>query len=76
MFYNGCGETLEKVAQRSCGCPVIGSIQGQVVWGFEQPGLVKDVPAHGRGVGLDDLQRSFPTQIMLRFQESPAAERQ
>ena len=22
---------------------------------FEQPDLVKDVPAHGRGVGLDDL---------------------
>ena len=25
--------------------------QGQVGWGFEQPGLVESVPAHGRGVG-------------------------
>jgi len=27
------------------------SVQGQVRWGFEQPGLVEGVPAHGRGVG-------------------------
>jgi len=27
-----------------------GSVQGQVGWGFEQPGLVEVVPAHGRGV--------------------------
>jgi len=25
--------------------------RGQVGWGFEQPGLVEDVPAHGRGGG-------------------------
>jgi len=24
--------------------------QGQAGWGFEQPGLVEGVPAHGRGV--------------------------
>ena len=30
-------------------------VQGQVGWGFEQPGLVEDVPAHGRGVGTSDL---------------------
>ena len=45
------GEALEQVAQRSCGCPLPGSVQGQVGWGFEQPDLVADVPAHGRGVG-------------------------
>ena len=28
-----------------------GSVQGQVGWGFEQPGRVEGVPAHGRGVG-------------------------
>jgi len=33
------------------GCPIPGSVQGQVGWGFEQPGLVEDVPAHGREVG-------------------------
>jgi len=28
-----------------------GSVQGQVGWSSEQPGLVEGVPAHGRGVG-------------------------
>ena len=32
-----------------------GSVQGQVEWGVKQPGLMEDVPAHGRGFGLDDL---------------------
>ena len=46
---------LDQVAHRSCGGPIPGSVQGQVRWGFEQPHVVEDVPAHGRGVGLDDL---------------------
>ena len=50
FFYNESGRTLEQVAQRSCGCPIPGGAQGQVGWGFEQPDLVKDVPAHGRGL--------------------------
>jgi len=37
--------------ERSCGCPLPGSVQGQVGWGFQQPGPVEGVPAHGRGVG-------------------------
>ena len=45
------GEALKQVAQRGCGCPIPGSVQGQAGWGFEQPGLVEGVPAHGRGVG-------------------------
>ena len=45
------GEALEQVAQRSCGCPLPSSAEGQVGWGFEQPGLVKGVPAHGSRVG-------------------------
>jgi len=45
------GATLEQIAQRSCGCPLPGSVQGQVGRSSEQPGLVADVPAHGRGVG-------------------------
>ena len=40
---------LEQVAQRSCGCPITGSVQGQAAWDFEPSDLVKDVPAHGRG---------------------------
>jgi len=51
MFYNEGGETLAQVAQRSSGGPIPGNIQGQVGWGSEQPGLVEDVPAHGRGQG-------------------------
>jgi len=51
MLHREGGETLEQVAQRSYGCPLPGSVQGQVGWGFEQPGLVEDVPAHGMGVG-------------------------
>ncbi|KAK4810947.1 hypothetical protein QYF61_013356 [Mycteria americana] len=41
FFYNEGGETLEQVAQRSCGCSIPGSVQGQVGWGFEQPDLVE-----------------------------------
>jgi len=43
-------EALAEVAQRSCGCPLPGSVQSQVGWGLEQPGPVEDVPAHGRGL--------------------------
>ncbi|PKU41234.1 hypothetical protein llap_8471 [Limosa lapponica baueri] len=50
-FYCEAGETPEQVAQRSCRCPIPGSVQDQAGWGFEQPGLVGGVPAHGRGVG-------------------------
>ena len=50
------GETLEQVAQRGCGWPLPGSIQGQAGWGFEQPGLVGGVPAYSRGLELDDLE--------------------
>jgi len=43
---------LERVAWRSCGYPLPESVQGQVGQGFEQPGLVEGVPAHGRGGGF------------------------
>ncbi|GAB0193696.1 hypothetical protein GRJ2_001834900 [Grus japonensis] len=55
ILYDEGGEALEQVAQRGCGCPIPGSVQGQVGWGFGQPGLVAGVPAHGRGLELDDL---------------------
>jgi len=51
ILYSGGGEALAQVAQRSCGCPLPGSVQGQAGWGCEHPGLVEGVPAHGRGVG-------------------------
>jgi len=37
FFYNDGGDILKQVAQRSCGCPIIESVQGQIGWGFEQP---------------------------------------
>jgi len=51
ILHHEGGEALAQAAQRSCGCPVPGSVQGQVGWGCEQPGLVEGVPAHGIGVG-------------------------
>ena len=50
MLYNENGERLEEVAQTSCGCAIIGRVQGELGRGFEQRDLVKDVPVHGRGV--------------------------
>ena len=37
----------------------------KVGWGFEQPGLVEGVPAHGRGVGTRWSLMSLPTQTIL-----------
>jgi len=34
LYYEG-GETLAQVTQRSCVCPLPGSVQGQDGWGFE-----------------------------------------
>ena len=51
ILYCEDGETLKQVAQRSCGCPLPVSVQGQVGWGFEQPGVVEGVPASSRVVG-------------------------
>ena len=31
--------------------PIPGNTRGQARWGSEQPGLVEDVRAHGRGLG-------------------------
>ena len=50
--------------------PHLGNVQSQVGWSLEQPDVVKNVPAHGKGVGLVDLQRSFPIQTMLWFYNS------
>ena len=60
---------LEEAAQRGCGCPVPGGVQGQVEWGLGQPGLVLNVEAGGPacGVGVGDSQslRSLPTWAIL-----------
>jgi len=65
FLHHEVGEAQEQVAQRSCGCPLPGSVQGQVGWSSVQPGLVEDVPAHGRGVETRWSLRSLPTLTVL-----------
>jgi len=50
ILYCEGDEALEKVTQRSCGCPIPGNIQGYFGWSFDQPDLVEVVPAHGRNI--------------------------
>jgi len=50
ILYSEGGKAPAQVVQRSCGCSLPGRVQGQAGQGFEQPGLVEGVPAHGRGV--------------------------
>jgi len=52
ILYSEGGEALAQVAQRSCGCPLPGSVQGQVGQGSERPGLAEGVLGHGRGTGI------------------------
>ena len=51
ILYCEGGQTLKRVAQRGCWCPLPGSIQGQAGQGFEQPHLEEGVPAYSREVG-------------------------
>ena len=51
IHYCEGGKALDEVAQRSCGCPLPGSVQGQANWVFEQRGLAEGVPVHSRGFG-------------------------
>lgn len=67
VFYSEGGEDLAQLAHRSCGCPTFGSIQGEVGWGLELPGLLEGVPAHGRGVELDELQGPFQPKAVCEF---------
>lgn len=53
---------MNQVVQRSHVFPIPGSVQGQVGWGFEQPGIVEGVPAHSGGLELDDLKGPFQPQ--------------
>ena len=42
---------LEQAAQRGCGCPIPGGVQGQVGWDPGQPGLVLNVEVGGPACG-------------------------
>ena len=50
-----CSSLHFPCAHCGCGCPIGGSVQGQVGRGLEQPVLVEGVPACGRGLDLDEL---------------------
>ena len=63
-FFPPEGDTLEQVAQGSCGCPIPASIQGQVGCGSGQPGLLVGDPAHSRRF---ETLRSFSTQAIVSF---------
>lgn len=39
---------LAQIAQRSCRCPTLGGVQGQLGWDFKQPCLEGHVLAHGK----------------------------
>lgn len=45
--------------QRSCGCSILGSLQGKVRWDYEQPSLVESAPAHGRGLETRSVRGIF-----------------
>jgi len=49
VLFTYIAKSIFSIAQRSCGCPLPARVQGQVGWSSEQPGLVEDVPAYGRG---------------------------
>lgn len=56
-------------------CPIPGNIQSQVGWGSDQPAPVEDVPAHGREVGLDHIEKSLLTNhsMILWFSHNRSA---
>lgn len=47
-------QALAQTAQRRCWCPISGGIQGWEGWGPGQPDG-GGVPAHSRGLKMDDL---------------------
>lgn len=62
-FYCEDGQILEEVFQQGCGFSILGDTQSSTGYGLEQP-VVAD-PALSRGLGLHDLQRSFPFSTIL-----------
>ena len=61
---------LAQAAQRGCGCPIPGGVQGQDGWGPGQPGLVPDQEVGGRGLEPDDpwgpfQPKSFDDSMIL-----------
>ena len=49
-----------QVAQRSCGCPIPGGVQGPVRWGSVHPNLVNGDPSYSSKVGTGWSLRCLP----------------
>ena len=60
VLYYESGEVLAQAAQRGCGCPVPGGVQGQVGWGLGQPGLVLNGEIGGPACGREGLELDDP----------------
>lgn len=76
-FYNEGGETLEQVTQRMCGFLITGSARSWFGQSFAQPDLVKEAPAHSRGLekmiskGSVQPKPSYDSKITyIRLQKS------
>ena len=53
---------LAQAAQRGCGCPIPGGVQGQVGWSPGQPVLVPHLEVDGPRMGLELRDPSCPFQ--------------
>lgn len=60
FFYDGGDETLKQVVQ-SCGCPIPGSIQGQVGWGLSNVIWSNRCRCLWQGGRLDELSLEVPS---------------
>jgi len=65
FFTMGVVKQWNRFPTEAVDAPLPGSVQGQTGWSSEQPGLMEDVPAHGRGVGTRCSSRSLPTETIL-----------
>lgn len=52
--------------------PIPGSVQDQAGWGFEQPGIVEGIPAHGRGILRSRVLCVFGAYPFLGVPSAPA----
>lgn len=66
MFYDEGGGALEQVVQRSSGYFLPGSVQGQVTWGSEKPGLME-----GGGIGSRESSGSFQPKLSYESMKYP-----
>lgn len=67
ICYDKGSEAWAQVTQRGGRSLILGDIPGHVAQGSEFPDLAVGVPVHCSRVGLDDLKRCLPAQMILWF---------